>query len=266
MAVTDDPGARLRSTRERLPDRLRKDILALGADAVPPLLEILNDEPLARGRRTGQGWPPAHAVDLLVSLKAAEAVPSMLRKLTASGYGNIIYDRITERLHELGAPVLEPALSMLTEVAENQEARHAICEVLGKLRIKDDRILAALLHVYEDDPEYGAMLLADYGDGCVLPRLQKDLQAFVPDFSDRAGRDLLFNVTNAFEDLGGKLPPELQARVDGWFERWDPPQEPPPPFAAPSGPEIGRNEPCPCGSGKKWKKCCIDKPQPSRAS
>ncbi|MCX7765566.1 MAG: SEC-C metal-binding domain-containing protein, partial [Candidatus Sumerlaeia bacterium] len=22
------------------------------------------------------------------------------------------------------------------------------------------------------------------------------------------------------------------------------------------GPKIGRNEPCPCGSGKKYKKCC----------
>jgi preprotein translocase subunit SecA len=22
-------------------------------------------------------------------------------------------------------------------------------------------------------------------------------------------------------------------------------------------PEIGRNEPCPCGSGKKYKKCCL---------
>lgn len=25
------------------------------------------------------------------------------------------------------------------------------------------------------------------------------------------------------------------------------------------GPKIGRNEPCPCGSGKKYKKCCLDK-------
>lgn len=24
--------------------------------------------------------------------------------------------------------------------------------------------------------------------------------------------------------------------------------------------KIGRNDPCPCGSGKKYKKCCIDKP------
>lgn len=28
--------------------------------------------------------------------------------------------------------------------------------------------------------------------------------------------------------------------------------------------KVGRNEPCPCGSGKKFKKCCLDKPyQPS---
>ncbi|TYT75710.1 YchJ family protein [Desulfobotulus mexicanus] len=24
------------------------------------------------------------------------------------------------------------------------------------------------------------------------------------------------------------------------------------------GPKVGRNDPCPCGSGKKYKKCCID--------
>ena len=23
---------------------------------------------------------------------------------------------------------------------------------------------------------------------------------------------------------------------------------------------IGRNDPCPCGSGKKFKKCCVDQP------
>lgn len=28
--------------------------------------------------------------------------------------------------------------------------------------------------------------------------------------------------------------------------------------------KVGRNDPCPCGSGKKFKKCCLDKPyQPS---
>jgi len=26
-----------------------------------------------------------------------------------------------------------------------------------------------------------------------------------------------------------------------------------------TSPKIGRNDPCPCGSGKKYKKCCINK-------
>ncbi len=25
-------------------------------------------------------------------------------------------------------------------------------------------------------------------------------------------------------------------------------------------PKVGRNEPCPCGSGLKYKKCCLSKP------
>jgi hypothetical protein len=27
-------------------------------------------------------------------------------------------------------------------------------------------------------------------------------------------------------------------------------------------PKVGRNELCPCGSGKKYKRCCLDNPAP----
>ena len=36
----------------------------------------------------------------------------------------------------------------------------------------------------------------------------------------------------------------------------------PPIISAPikrAGKKVGRNEPCPCGSGKKYKKCCMRK-------
>jgi uncharacterized protein YecA (UPF0149 family) len=26
--------------------------------------------------------------------------------------------------------------------------------------------------------------------------------------------------------------------------------------------KVGRNDPCPCGSGKKWKKCCANSTEP----
>ena len=34
---------------------------------------------------------------------------------------------------------------------------------------------------------------------------------------------------------------------------------------APSVPKVGRNDPCPCGSGKKFKRCCAGR-QPQTAS
>jgi hypothetical protein len=42
----------------------------------------------------------------------------------------------------------------------------------------------------------------------------------------------------------------LEPQHNGGRDGFDPPM----PFRAP--PKIGRNEPCPCGSGKKYKKCC----------
>ncbi|MGH7436820.1 MAG: SEC-C metal-binding domain-containing protein [Polyangiaceae bacterium] len=31
----------------------------------------------------------------------------------------------------------------------------------------------------------------------------------------------------------------------------------------PRATRVGRNQPCPCGSGKKFKRCCIDRTTPS---
>lgn len=31
------------------------------------------------------------------------------------------------------------------------------------------------------------------------------------------------------------------------------------PMPVPNEPKIGRNDPCPCGSGLKYKKCCLSK-------
>ena len=43
---------------------------------------------------------------------------------------------------------------------------------------------------------------------------------------------------------GMDITPEMQAMVDNMFR------------AVPTGHTVGRNDPCPCGSGKKYKKCC----------
>jgi uncharacterized protein YecA (UPF0149 family) len=36
-----------------------------------------------------------------------------------------------------------------------------------------------------------------------------------------------------------------------------PPEPFPPPPPAPLAGRVGRNDPCPCGSGRKFKRCCL---------
>lgn len=59
------------------------------------------------------------------------------------------------------------------------------------------------------------------------------------------------------DELKKRLPPEGAYRVDK--ERRTPTVEPGSSLTLPKKPKIGRNDPCPCGSGKKFKKCCLIK-------
>jgi uncharacterized protein len=52
------------------------------------------------------------------------------------------------------------------------------------------------------------------------------------------------------------IAPNVRNIYTYWLERRadTPPQEQP---IMGSEPKVGRNDPCPCGSGKKYKKCCL---------
>jgi len=47
-------------------------------------------------------------------------------------------------------------------------------------------------------------------------------------------------------------------RTDGAWYYFDGTVHPPKPFVRDEE-KVNRNDPCPCGSGKKYKKCCMDK-------
>jgi preprotein translocase subunit SecA len=72
---------------------------------------------------------------------------------------------------------------------------------------------------------------------------------------------------NAFSGAGApprpapEISPEERQRAAAMVEEMTGDQPPTPkaaPKSAPSrtGPKVGRNDPCPCGSGKKYKNCC----------
>jgi hypothetical protein len=245
--MSTDAIARLRKTGEKLPPTLREEIIGLGHGAVPDLVALLEDG----------DWAGIHAVDLLVDLRARAAIQPLLDALADGDWDDIMSERIVIRLPELGADVLEPALAFLADADEDIAPR--VCEILANLGVRDARIFDALRREFEDSEDFWVGLLADYGDPRALPVIEDALDAFEPDFTDSLSRLDFVELLDAHERLGGALPPEFREEVDGWLAKWNAR------FAPSPRRKVGRNEPCPCGSGKKYKKCCIDRREASTA-
>lgn len=245
------PFDRLRVQKETLPAELRQEILALGAQATAPLIAIVEDADLGTPDSPGEGWPPIHAAELLVDLGATEAVEPLLDVLIDTDFDHIIHDRLLVRLPELGRAVLEPALRRLDD-AVDEDVAHSLSAVLAKLGLADERIFDAIYDVFDEDCVFGAMCFADYGDRRAVPFVEDAIAALEPDFSDAVWHHDLTELIEAHRKLGGELDDELRAHVER-LELARAQQI----ARARSGQKVGRNDPCPCKSGKKYKKCCL---------
>lgn len=248
------PLEQLRETAENLPTALRERILALGADAVPELIAIMLDEDLGGEGTPADGWPPIHAVDLLADLGAVEAIEPMLDVLEQTEDDDIVHDRILLRLPSFGASLLEPALSRLDDADE--VFRSELLSVLAESRVRDERVFALIRSLFDEDAAFAAIEAAEYGDPRALPLIEEHLRALRPADGSQKLRMEMVELVEAHRALGGSFDDALQAHVDvlrkaAFLD------------SAPRAParsvKVGRNDPCPCGSGKKYKKCCIDK-------
>jgi hypothetical protein len=192
-------------------------------------------------------------VDLLADLKAVDAIEPLLDMLAATDFDEIIHSRIEVRLPNIGPAVLEPALARLPERVED-DPYSSLCEVLARLHVKDERIFQALRRLFEHDQVLGGIFFADYGDRRAVALLDTAIRNFAPDAQHTMRPDLA-DLIESYEILAGPLPEELLAKADAAAAAWETAH------AAREEPavsaKVGRNEPCPCGSGNKYKRCCL---------
>lgn len=248
--------ARFATTGQSLDPELRSEVLALGPAAIPGLLRFLNDDDLQNDDSAGGGWPPIHAVGLLADLKATEAVEPMLRLLCETSWDHIIHDRLILRLHELGPAVIEPALAILDK-GPSEDVRHSVCCVLAEVGVRDPRIYAHLCAFFDEDEALGATCLSDYGDPAALALLEAAIEDFEPNFEVSYGLMGLNDLVESFQRLGGVMPEDVREHVALLRDEFETYRRM---LEAQSQPKAktGRNDPCPCGSGKKFKRCCLE--------
>ncbi len=239
---------------ETLPPDVRARVVAQGVAIVQPLIAILENEELAETGSLGDGWLPIHAADLLIDLKAEQAIPAMLRELVGSDLDAILYNKVAVRLPELGAAVFEPAAALMDTLTD-YDARSSVCGVLAELNVSDERVFGWCKEVFDRDPVLGAIYFAECGDERALPLLARAIEEFEPDWESQPPLGDLREFVEAYEDIADALPEDLADIVQDHHERAEALKQ----LAASTKPvaaKVGRNDPCPCGKGKKFKKCC----------
>jgi hypothetical protein len=162
------------------------------------------------------------------------------------------------------------ALLGLLERSRNADERSRIIEALAQSDAKDERISTHLVRMLREDPGFAAPLLAQRGDWRAVPDLLRAFDTLsrrpVADCNICAAEHLSA-IGRAVLALGGKLAEEHSSKIDEAFEHAEPQwtvvedddwaerlasRTPAVRTARP-----GRNDPCPCGSGKKYKRCCL---------
>jgi hypothetical protein len=208
----------------------------------------------------------------------ADAVAAVEARFPTEGETFRIYG--SELLGRVKHPAAEAAVLRLIERPECGDAREHLAAALGDLLATDglpvlrrivlggeydpkmfdldrDLVVCSLMAGYEF-PELGGLREEVVAREVEFERRREagefpDLEEFAGLMNERGlggmedTRDLLDQYGGGGDDLPAP-PPELDDRY--------------PPVVAPirnAEPKVGRNDPCPCGSGKKYKKCCLGK-------
>ncbi|HEY7116714.1 MAG TPA: SEC-C metal-binding domain-containing protein [Tepidisphaeraceae bacterium] len=231
----------------RMRHRPALDLLVRRFVEADPDDEVLNEELLAAVPRVG----------------GADAVAALEPRLPAGGEDLRRYG--SEMLWRIKRPEAEAAILRLIERPEVGDERDFFAGALGYLITTDGLPRLRRMVLEEDyDPrmfdlkhDLVACSLMTGFDFPELGALREEVVARELEFERRLAADNLGLADDDFEeedeledDLGyyPDLPPVLDDRhpaVTMPIQR--------------TAPKVGRNDPCPCGSGKKYKKCCLDR-------
>ncbi|HXI70746.1 MAG TPA: SEC-C metal-binding domain-containing protein [Verrucomicrobiae bacterium] len=266
-----------------------RDYAAMGIStaAVPELIRMATDDVLHDSPRDSQlVWAPVHAWRALGQLRVPEAIaPLLMLFQRADDADEWVMSDLPKALAQIGAAAIEPVANYLADTTRGEWERVTAADALGhigqahpELRAECvTRVAAQLENFAEQSDTLNAFLVAPlwnlraveamsvleraFASGHVDESVNGDLEDLQIHFGLKVAREhppKPNSLTEMNREIAG-LHEEIQA-----YERENAELrstldeltfEPPPmPYLAP--PKIGRNDPCPCGSGKKYKKCC----------
>lgn len=232
--------------------------LGLTKEHIPELIRMVGDEKLNQANgESKEVWAPMHAWRILGQLRATEAIPVLIDQFYQV---DEYYDEwIPTEMPQVFAMIGEPAIQPLTEYAGDTSrppfARSTAASSLSNIGIAHPEtrelciagIEKVLADYHQNDRSLNGLLIGSlltlkatesfpiiqqaYQENCVDVLICGDLEEVEIDLGLREKRTT--TASNLYQ-LENTLKKKQEKK-------------------------IGRNDPCLCGSGKKYKKCCLNK-------
>jgi hypothetical protein len=231
---------------------------------------------------------PTYAMYLLAQFRERAAYPLLVEFFSTPGdlCVDTTGDLVTEDLDRILASVchndVEPIKRMIEDPAVNEFVRSACLRTLTILVLEEELSRTQLVDYFrslfhgklarEPDFIWSALVVAccdlypqellqeierAYGDGLV-----DSFHIRMEDVQDTLAEGQEEVLQRSKQDLEGLID-DAVAEMSWWACFKENPDAPTGAYPATQkqpaakGNEIGRNDPCPCGSGKKYKKCCL---------
>jgi hypothetical protein len=222
----------------------------------------------------GEAWMELFMVSLAGEMRLEAAVPHIIAKIKeADEHADLLFEETEQALVKIGTDAaVEGAATLFSDSI--WVPRISACCVFQHVH-SDLSVAKALQQLpHEKDATIKAWLAQALMSQFAYEGIEPVRQVVLDDDYDRSVSDLRRDLIVATTLMEIELPEKEQWRADLEKHRAErekqvrfhaePPEEEyeeeplPPPKK-----KIGRNDPCPCGSGKKFKKCCIRKQQES---
>lgn len=263
-------------------------------DAVFYLRKLLQDGKHWRNNYYGDGWSPFHSIHILALIKNKESFELLLDIIRY--HEDDLDDWVTEEVASLlvafGEDFIEPIKKFTMDETLETFVRSAATSALVALGKKfpehqnDIKLhLKTLLKSTQDGIFAGLVAddLASFHDPSVMPDIHRAFEDGIIDdpfvkeddleevingvFSDMDEEDFKRNTKDPLDHFSRENIERLhlvkyEEEDDDEFEDdhdIDDNFEAEVMSSLQKKEKIGRNEPCPCGSGKKYKKCCMGK-------
>jgi hypothetical protein len=263
-------------TRVREPAEWRDYVgdFGLGPDHVADLIRMVRDDSLNHATDDQLLWAPVHAWRALAQLRATEAIAPLLDQLrTDAAYDDMVnqdYPAVfgmigPEAIAAIDALIVEATIDeiavniLVTTFAEigkrHPESRAACVDALQRVLTRDAKV----------NPVVNGFALSALLDLDAREALDAIRAAFERDVIDHTIAGDMEDVEIAFGLRETRSKPRRKDPLMERFEamtrivapRPNTGRAAPPDHAPTKSAKIGRNDPCPCGSGKKYKKCCM---------